>query len=240
MTDHQTSPSEEEMNEETEIMPPHYCTYGSNMNFTRMVQRVGVKAMHDEPPALIILDGSENNPALFLSFHKQAYKNPMEGFATLQKNPVKKSDPPARALCWRVEPRAIHALDGYEGVATNQYVRETWTLRSSEGHDVRGAIYIAHPSKVRDGLRPSKMYLSHLLAGMDHGLDEDYVRWLDSHETLESTIPDELGGYSVGLSSTTSDAFFALSIVCLLITAMGRIVSMKGKAKTRLPLYHKQ
>jgi hypothetical protein len=52
------------------------------------------------------------------------------------------------------------------------------------GHEAQSIVYIANPRRVKEGLRPTKEYMSHLLGGRDM-LSMPYVRKLESVETLD-------------------------------------------------------
>ena len=57
-------------------------------------------------------------------------------------------------------------------------------VKLDNGKEVEAITYIAKPSKVKDGLKPSKDYLNHLLKGCDL-LSEEYCERLRRWETLD-------------------------------------------------------
>ena len=74
-------------------------------------------------------------------------------------------------------------LDRYEGVADGHYERRLVRVRRGDGEgEVDAITYVA--LKTADGLRPTRAYLGHLLAGQDL-LPPDYVRWLAARPTLD-------------------------------------------------------
>ncbi|OLD05473.1 MAG: hypothetical protein AUJ07_01495 [Crenarchaeota archaeon 13_1_40CM_3_53_5] len=50
---------------------------------------------------------------------------------------------------------------------------------------VEATVYVAQPSKVKEGLRPTRKYINHLLAGRDI-LSPSYYRKLEGLKTLQS------------------------------------------------------
>ncbi len=53
-----------------------------------------------------------------------------------------------------------------------------------DGEEVEALSYVAKPDKVKDGLRPSKEYLNHLLRGCDL-LSREYCQKLKRWKTLD-------------------------------------------------------
>ena len=77
----------------------------------------------------------------------------------------------------------IDVLDIWEGVAGGHYKRQTVpVVRADSGETVEAVTYIA--LKVGEGLKPTREYLSHLLAGEDL-LPADYHGWLKGHVCLD-------------------------------------------------------
>jgi cation transport regulator ChaC len=74
-------------------------------------------------------------------------------------------------------------LDGWEGVAGGHYERRTLpVVRADTGETVEAITYVA--LLVGEGLRPTRAYLGHLLAGRDL-LPADYCAWLEATPTLD-------------------------------------------------------
>jgi cation transport regulator ChaC len=74
-------------------------------------------------------------------------------------------------------------LDRYEGVADGHYERRTVpVVRADTGAVVEAVTYVA--LRTREGLRPTREYLGHLLAGRDL-LPPDYVQRLMATPTLD-------------------------------------------------------
>ena len=74
-------------------------------------------------------------------------------------------------------------LDVWEGVAGGHYERRVIPIvRSDTGETVEAIAYVA--LMVGEGLRPTREYLGHLLAGQDL-LPADYWAWLKATPTLD-------------------------------------------------------
>lgn len=74
-------------------------------------------------------------------------------------------------------------LDIWEGVAGGHYERRTLPIiRADTGEAIDAIAYVA--LKVGDGLRPTREYLGHLLAGQDL-LPAAYWTWLQATPTLD-------------------------------------------------------
>jgi len=79
--------------------------------------------------------------------------------------------------------RGFEVLDRYEGVAGGHYERRTVpVVRADTGVTVDAIAYVA--LLVDEGLRPTRDYLGHLLAGQDL-LPVDYCRWLGETPTVD-------------------------------------------------------
>ena len=65
--------------------------------------------------------------------------------------------------------KAIPVLDFYEGYP-NHYTRKIVKVETPEGEIIEAVTYVAHPSKVREGLKPHPDYLAHLLEACRLGL----------------------------------------------------------------------
>jgi gamma-glutamylcyclotransferase len=79
--------------------------------------------------------------------------------------------------------KGFEVLDRHEGVAGGHYERQiVHVVRSDTGAAVEAITYVA--LLVADGLRPTRDYLGHLLAGRDL-LPEDYCVWLGATATID-------------------------------------------------------
>ncbi len=145
-----------------------YFAYGSNMNPERMKER-GVKYYSRERA---ILRGWK------LEFNKVALGNPRKGYANI----VKDENGIVEGCLYELEEDDLNKLDIYEGVPRH-YRRTEVEVETCKGK-IKAITYIAHPNKVKDGLKPTKDYLSHLLSGSDC-LSADYIEKLKAIETLD-------------------------------------------------------
>jgi gamma-glutamylcyclotransferase len=147
-----------------------YFAYGSNMNPERMRKE---RNIHFSQRMHAILKG------YVLAFNKVADGNPRQGYSNI----VLKSDAVVEGVLYEILKSDLSKLDQYEGVP-NHYDRKVVTIQSERGENVEAVTYIARPNKVKEGLKPTKKYLSHLLAARDI-LSKPYVQKLESTETLE-------------------------------------------------------
>ncbi len=146
-----------------------YLAYGSNMDIKRMRKR-GVRF---KSRVRAILKGYT------LEFNKVASANPRKGFANIvpDKNGI------LEGVLSRIPAGDIQKIDRAEG-APRHYRRTLVTVCLDDGAEVEAEVYIAQPEWVREGLKPDKEYIGHLLAGKDL-LSEDYHRKIASTETLD-------------------------------------------------------
>ena len=77
----------------------------------------------------------------------------------------------------------LKVLDVWEGVAGGHYERRTVpVVRADDGETVEAVTYVA--LKTAGGLRPTRDYLRHLLAGRDL-LPQKYWEWLKATPTFD-------------------------------------------------------
>ena len=142
-----------------------YFAYGSNMNPARLSdQRLMERAVQMGPRIGGRLDGWR------LVFNKIA-RTP-EGAAA--GNIIEAPGEVVHGTLNQMPEAGLAVLDIWEGVAGGHYARRTVpVVRADTGETVDAVAYIA--LKVGEGLKPTREYLSHLLAGRDL-LPDDY--WL--------------------------------------------------------------
>jgi len=114
-----------------------------------------------------------------LEFNKIASRNPNgEGYANIVKD-----DGYVEGILYEISEEDIKELDKYEGYPSHYYrISDKAILRS--GEEVEAITYVASKGKMKEGLKPSKEYLSHLLKGGDL-LSEEYCERLRKWETLD-------------------------------------------------------
>lgn len=145
-----------------------YFAYGSNMNPERMKEREVVFYSRD----LLIL------PGWSLKFHKTTIQ-PNKGAANI----VADDSGVVEGILYQITMEGIFNLDKYEHYPT-EYDRVTLKILDNKGLEKEIVTYIAHPHKTKEGLKPSRFYLEHLLAAEDI-LSEDYYNQLKRVETLD-------------------------------------------------------
>ena len=114
-----------------------------------------------------------------LKFHKISSHAPNTGVASI----VPDENGLVEGILYIVTMSAIRSLDKYEGYP-REYDRVTLTLSDFSEMEKEIYTYIAHPHKTREGLKPSRSYLEHLLAAEDI-LSVDYYNQLIEVETLD-------------------------------------------------------
>jgi len=140
-----------------------YFAYGSNMNSERMKQRK-IKFSKRE---WAILKGWR------LEFNKMSSRNPeKEGYANI----VRDNEGVVEGILYEILKEDIIKLDSYEGYPSH-YDRIYVKVNLKNGKEIEAVTYIAQPDKIKDGLKPSKEYLNHLLKGCDL-LSEEYCKRL--------------------------------------------------------------
>jgi gamma-glutamylcyclotransferase len=129
-----------------------YFAYGSNMNPQRMLDR-GVFFRRRIKAKL---------PHYILKFNKMATQNPGYAFANIEPDPHETVE----GILYEIRASDIAILDRYEGVANHHYVRVSMRVETSQG-SVDAEVYVAHHSKIREGLCPPSDYLDHLIKGRE-------------------------------------------------------------------------
>lgn len=145
-----------------------YFAYGSNMDPERMRGR----KVEYYSRKRAFLRGWK------LEFNKVASGNPRVGYANI----VKDENSIVEGCLYELEENGLNKLDSYEGFPSH-YCRANVEVETCEGK-VEAITYIANPSKVKEGLKPTKNYLEHLLKGNDC-LSIDYIEKLKAIETLD-------------------------------------------------------
>ncbi|CAN5377131.1 gamma-glutamylcyclotransferase [soil metagenome] len=151
-----------------------YFAYGSNMNPARLGdQRLKERAVQMGPRIGGRLDGWR------LAFNKIA-RSP-EGAAAC--NIVEVPGEAVHGTLNEMPEAGLEVLDIWEGVAGGHYERRTVpVVRADTGETVEAVAYIA--LRVGEGLRPTRDYLGHLLAGRDL-LPADYWERLKATPTFD-------------------------------------------------------
>ncbi len=148
-------------------MPTNYFAYGSNMDECRIrdrmvkfSERFGAK-LHDWE----------------LVFNKEVKEGSRAGYANIRP----KSGSKVEGILYKVDSET--QLDGHEGFP-NHYRKKSLNLESCTGEIFKCIAYVANPNKVRNGLKPERSYLCHLLAGKKF-LSKDYFLKLCQTDVID-------------------------------------------------------
>ncbi len=151
-----------------------YFAYGSNMNAVRLFEeRLQPEGVPRGERIAGRLDGWR------LAFNKRA-RAPLGAGAG---NIVPATAASVHGTLNLLPARGFEILDRYEGVAGGHYERRNVpVVRVDTGAMVEAVTYVA--LLVGEALRPTRDYLSHLLAGRDL-LPDDYCAWLRAMSTID-------------------------------------------------------
>jgi gamma-glutamylcyclotransferase len=152
-----------------------YFAYGSNMNVARLLDgRLAQKGVAMGARIGGRLDGWQ------LAFNKIARSpNVGAGAGNIVVAPGKVVHGTLNAL----PDAGFDVLDVWEGVAGGHYERRTLpVVRADTGETVDAIVYVA--LLVGEGLKPTREYLGHLLAGKNL-LPAEYWAWLEATPTLD-------------------------------------------------------
>jgi gamma-glutamylcyclotransferase len=151
-----------------------YFAYGSNMNPARLVHgRLAEKGVAMGRRIGGRLDGWQ------LAFNKVARTPPGAGAGNIVVTPGRV----VHGTLNEMPDAGLDVLDIWEGVATGHYERRLLpVIRADTGATIEAVAYVA--LKVGEGLRPTRDYLGHFLAGRDL-LPPDYWEMLKATPTLD-------------------------------------------------------
>jgi len=147
-----------------------YFAYGSNMDNQRMRER---KINFTERFAAYLSGYS-------LKFNKIAESNPREGKANIVPN----DECRVEGALYYMNVIDLPKLDTKEGYPGHYLKIPIKVQLKSSDQEICAITYIANPEKIKDGLKPTKKYLGHLLKGEDV-LSKDYLEWLKNTKTLD-------------------------------------------------------
>ena len=145
----------------------HYFAYGSNMDEEQMKGR-GVAYLER---LYATLEGYA------LRFNKLSLKYDRTGVANI----VPDLHSNTEGVLYTLYEDDLSKLDEYEGYP-KQYTREALLVTLESGQKYTAFVYVAHPEQIQEGLKPSAVYLRHLLVGRDL-LSADYIAELEKVET---------------------------------------------------------
>ena len=154
----------------------YYFAYGSNLNPERMLSR-NITWLDSYPATLENYELVFNKPS---TLAKNVTYN--MSFA----NVIPKQNSIVEGVIYLIDDDLIKTLDKFEG--TNKkipdYFRVKLDVLKEKNEIVPAWVYIANGLLVRDGLKPTKEYMNHLLAGKDK-LSESYVTKLEQVQTID-------------------------------------------------------
>ena len=146
----------------------YYFAYGSNMDPERVCGRLG--RLPDRKTATLA--------DWVLKFNKIALRNSQEGYANIDKQNGEKVE----GIVYEITTEELRKIDLREGYPIH-YNRINIVVRTGDNKEIEVVTYIAQQSKVREGLRPSREYLNHLLAAREL-LSPNYIRKLEAIRTI--------------------------------------------------------
>lgn len=149
--------------------PHHYFAYGSNLDPKRMARRC--PGATDRRPG--VLEDHE------LRFNKAT--NDFDGSAAANVEPA--SGERVEGALYTLSEDDLHRVDQVEG-HPRHYTRRLHVVLERGGSKTIAWVYHATPDYVRDGLKPRKEYLDHLLAGKDL-LSEGTRKRLETTTTID-------------------------------------------------------
>ena len=151
-----------------------YFAYGSNMNPARLVDgRLKEKGVEMGARIAGRLEGWQ------LAFNKIARTPPGAGAGNI----LVKPGGVVHGTLNQMPDAGLAVLDVWEGVASGHYERRLLpVIRTDTGATVEAVAYVA--LMVGEGLRPTREYLGHFLAGQDL-LPADYLEWLAATPTID-------------------------------------------------------
>ena len=157
-----------------------YFAYGSNLG-TRGLEAKGIVARRSEPARLVGWQLAFDLPS--------AFRRLEGGVANI--SPGEEGDEVHGAV-HEIDASALEHLDVLETVGV-LYERKSLPVVTYDGHSLIAEVYVGFPT-VRDPvLRPSRRYLSLILAGAtERGLESS---WIDRLRDTQTHVPPELGPF---------------------------------------------
>ena len=146
----------------------YYYAYGSNMDKEQMEERK-IEFVPER------LKGLLKNWQLV--FNKKRQRDGA-GVGNL----IPKDDSLVEGIIYKINRESMKELDKAEGAPTHHYFRWYLDVETDDSKFLMCVVYIANPERVVDGLKPTKEYLSHYLAGWKF-LSDGYLLNLEKIQT---------------------------------------------------------
>ncbi len=146
----------------------YYFAYGSNMNPDRMKERgAHFTDMHKHS-----LRGYS------LKFNKTSYQKPLTGCANI----VPDDRGIVEGVVYKITVQGLYNLDKFEGYPV--HYNRVKLIIDIAGSQETVKTYIAMPGKTKEGLRPAKSYMEHLLKAKDY-MSGEYYEFLENLKTID-------------------------------------------------------
>lgn len=177
-TQHRLIPTGDFMDRDRFIIPRNrkwYFAYGSNMNLEQMLGRNAFFTRRIKG----WVDGYR------LVFNKIASSEPGYGKANI----IEDSGFQVMGVLYEVQEEALSTLDRFEGVSGLHYERKEMRVQTVEFGVVTAVVYLAHSSKIQNGLQPTESYAANFYAGLDI-LGEEGKSYLDDAIQLARVSDD--------------------------------------------------
>jgi len=158
----------------------YYFAFGSNMRDSRMTKR-GVNFTKKFRGTLI---------GFRLTFNKKSGL-PGIGYANIEPG-----DGEVEGVLYETTVEGLRNLDKYEGVGAGHYRRDTVKVRTPEGELIEAVVYVAEVGMTQEGLKPTKEYLDHLLAGQEHLSPQYYANLAQVQAAPNPPPPKSYSSYS--------------------------------------------
>ncbi|MFN5889456.1 MAG: gamma-glutamylcyclotransferase [Bacteroidota bacterium] len=177
-TQHRLIPTGDFMDRDRFILPSNrkwYFAYGSNMNLEQMLGRNAFFTRRIRG----WVDGYR------LVFNKIASSEPGYGKANI----IEDYGFEVMGVLYEVQEEALSTLDRFEGVSGLHYERKEMRVQTVEFGIVTAVVYLAHSSKIQNGLQPTESYAANFYAGLDI-LGEEGKSYLDDAIQLARVSDD--------------------------------------------------
>lgn len=145
-----------------------YFAYGSNMDEERMKSR----QVYIKQKFRGVLSGWK------LVFNKIADSSKGTSYANI----IYCRDSKVEGIIYETDEISIKNLNRNEGVPKH-YKKRTIKIKDDYNQVIDCVVYIANPSMVKEGLKPTKEYLNYLLKGEPY-LSKEYLEFLKNIKTI--------------------------------------------------------
>lgn len=146
----------------------YYFAYGSNMNPERMKER-GAHFTHRHKHTL---------RGYCLKFNKVSSIGSGHGCANI----VADENGIVEGVVYKITVQGLYNLDKVEGYPV--HYNRVRLIIDLDGSQETVKTYIAQPDKTKEGLRPSKSYMEHLLRAKDY-MSGEYYGYLQNIKTID-------------------------------------------------------